>query len=144
MGSENDSMPPVFEDRASLNECDHKSWELGLSGMPLRCSDCGHVFDSAEAAERDTEDRRIYEDAMGHAPQGYAGVVPTGGGLVGVDYYFTVNVGTADEPIYQTCVRRVVISRDAVVTCKGNTLVIEHPGVADTFRIGRVMPVDAA
>jgi hypothetical protein len=125
---------PVYEDRASLNDCPHKSWELGLSGMPLRCSDCGHVFDTAEAQERDTEPREIYASP---AP-------PTGGGLYAVDYYFTVNANTPDEPVYQTCVRRVVLPRDSVATCKGNTLVIEHIGVADTFRIGRVTPVDAA
>jgi len=144
--SESASTPPVFEERASLNECSHDTWEQGLSGLPLRCNDCGHVFDSEEAQSR-AEDPLNAEFKARMNAQGYRGTVPappTGGGLTAADYYFTVNVGSADEPIYQTMVRRVVVSRDAVVTCKGNTLIIEHPGVADTFRIGRVLPVEAA
>lgn len=55
-------------------------------------------------------------------------------------YYFTVNQGTEEEPVYVTVVREVTVPGDAVVECHGNTLVIHHPGVNDTIRIGRVRP----
>lgn len=71
---------------------------------------------------------------------GYAPPAPTGGHPYWVAYYFTINTGTEEAPIYTTVSREVLVPGDAVAECRGNTVVIHHEGVADTFRIGRVRP----
>lgn len=100
-----------------------------------------------DAAEEEREEiRRLREEiekeeAANASPQPQVAPAPTGGRPpIIAAYYFTVNQGTEEDPIYVTMVREVTVPGDAIVECHGNTLVIHHPGIQDTFRIGRVRP----
>jgi hypothetical protein len=95
--------------------------------------------------EGEVEDAVLYEElARAHAEEAAAAAAsppaPTGGGHpYGVAYYFTV----LENGVEHTYVRELALPHDAVVECVGNTLIIRHDGVSDTFRIGRVRPLEA-
>ena len=90
-------------------------------------------------AERQAEElaRDNAEEAADAAAE--AAPAPTGGkSMYAASYYFTIK----ENGVEVTLVRDVILPGDAIVVCQGNTLVISHEGVADTFRIGRVRPVE--
>jgi hypothetical protein len=124
-------------------DCQHTAWEANRQGVPQECSDCGHRFTVQEKLEKmfpiEDDDHGAFADAN-EAAASQAAPAPSGGRApYAVAYYFTVKVGDAEV----TKVREIAIPGDATVTCEGNTLVITHEGVADTFRIGRVRPLEA-
>jgi hypothetical protein len=90
--------------------------------------------EEAAASRALTEDLQYMETHASSPP------APTGGGHpYGVAYYFTV----LENGVEHTYVRELALPHDAVVECVGNTLIIRHDGVSDTFRIGRVRPLEA-